>query len=385
MRIAAADHLAAGSSAAAQLRDYVAQVAPRVRALWGTSHSLAARLAWQRALNEGGWAAPGWPVQYGGRGLGPRDRVACSLQLALADVPLLGGVLGLNNVGPALMAFGTVQQQASLPKILSTEELWCQGFSEPEAGSDLASLRSQAVADGDEFVINGQKIWTSEGMQATHCLLLARTDPAAPKHQGISAFTVNMSSPGIQRRVIRQIDGEAGFAEVFFTDVRVPRASLLGSLNGGWPVTMATLAHERAGVISMAAELEYKVSKRLLAALAKLSASVGGARSAILREQVARWYASARVAGLLGMQALAAEEREPAEGAHASLIKLIWADTMQRVAETLWELEADDAGYSEAAANYLFSRGATIAGGTTEILKNLAGERVLGLAREPRP
>jgi 3-oxochol-4-en-24-oyl-CoA dehydrogenase len=384
MRTAAADHLAAGSPAAVQLRDYVAQVAPRVRAAWGTSRSLAARLAWQQALNEGGWAAPGWPVQYGGRGLGPRDRVACSLQLALADVPLLGGVLGLNNVAPALMAFGTVQQQASLPKILSTEELWCQGFSEPEAGSDLASLRTQAVPDGDEFVVNGQKIWTSEGMQATHCLLLARTDPGAPKHQGISAFTVDMSRPGIQRREIRQIDGEAGFAELFFTDVRVPRASLLGPLNGGWPVTTATLAYERAGVISMAAELEYKVSKQLLAALTSLAASAGGARSALLRERVARCYASARVAGLLGMKALDAEEREAAEGAYASLIKLIWADTMQQVAETLWELEADGGSYGEAAANYLFSRGATIAGGTTEILKSLVGERVLGLAREPR-
>jgi alkylation response protein AidB-like acyl-CoA dehydrogenase len=385
MRTAAADHLAASSPAAAQLRDYLALVAPQVRAEWGTSHSLAARLAWQRALNEGGWAAPGWPAEYGGRGLGVRDRVACSLQLALADVPLLGGVLGLNNVAPALMAFGTSQQQASLPKILSTEELWCQGFSEPEAGSDLASLRTRAVSEGDEFVVNGQKIWTSEGMQATHCLLLARTDPAAPKHQGISAFTVDMSSPGIQRREIRQINGDTGFAEVFFTDVRVPRASLLGPLNGGWPVTVATLAHERAGVISMAAELEYKVSKQLLAALARQPASAGGARSVILRERVARCYASARVAGLLGMRALDAGEREPADGASQSLIKLIWADTMQQVAETLLELEADGGSYSEAAASYLYSRGATIAGGTTEILKSLAGERVLGLAREPRP
>ena len=392
MRTAAADQLAGGSPAAGQLRDYLTQVAPQVRAEWGTSHSLAARLAWQRALNEGGWAAPGWPAEYGGRGLGVRDRVACSLQLALADVPQLGGVLGLNNVGPALIAFGTSQQQASLPKILSTEELWCQGFSEPEAGSDLASLRTRAIPNGDEFIVNGQKIWTSEGTQATHCLLLARTDPAAPKHEGISAFTVDMSSPGIRRSEIRQINGEAGFAEVLFTDVRVPRATLLGPLNGGWPVTVATLAHERAGVISMAAELEYKVSKQLLAALARQPVSAGGARSVILRERVARCYASARVAGLLGMQALDAGEREPdageresAQGAQQSLIKLIWADTTQQVAETLLELEADGSSYGEAAASYLYSRGATIAGGTTEILKSLAGERVLGLAREPRP
>jgi alkylation response protein AidB-like acyl-CoA dehydrogenase len=371
------------SGAASQLREFLASVAPGVREQWGADQSLAARLAWHRALYEGGWAAPAWPVEYGGRGLGVRDRVACSLELAYQEVPQLGGVLGLNNVAPALMAFGTPEQKESLPKILSTQELWCQGFSEPEAGSDLAGLRTRAVASGDEFVVNGQKIWTSEGLEATHCLLLARTDPDAPKHAGISAFTLDMSTPGIERREIKQINGEAGFAEVFFTDVHVPATQLLGPLNKGWSVTVTTLAHERAGVIAMAAELEHRVSKQLLGALAEHSALSSGARSVLLRERIARCYADARIAGLLGMKALEEAERGAAEGAQQSLIKLVWATTMQEVAETMLEVEPSTIA-SEAVDSYLFSRATTIAGGTTEILKSLAGERVLGLAREPR-
>jgi alkylation response protein AidB-like acyl-CoA dehydrogenase len=372
------------SAPAAELRDFLAASAPLVRAQWGNDQSLQARLAWQRALNEGGWAAPGWPVQFGGRGLGVRDRVACSLELAYAEVPQLGGVLGLNNVAPALMAFGTPEQQASLPRILSTEELWCQGFSEPEAGSDLAGLRTQAVAAGDEFIVNGQKTWTSEGVEATHCLLLARTNPGAPKHAGISAFTVDMNSPGIERREIKQINGDARFAEIFFTDVRVPASNLLGPLDKGWSVTVTTLAHERAGVIAMAAELEHRVGKQLLGALAGQSTTASGFRSALMRERIARCYADARIAGLLGTQALESAERGAPEGAQQSLIKMVWATTMQEVAETMLELQPS-ARYTDVADAYLFSRATTIAGGTTEILKSLAGERVLGLAREPKP
>lgn len=376
--------LASESSAVVELAAVLERVAPKVRAEWGSDRSLAARLAWQRALAEEGWAAPGWPVEHGGRGLGVRDRVACSLELARAGVPHLGGVLGLNNVGPALMTFGTTEQKASLPRILSTEELWCQGFSEPEAGSDLASLRTRAVLEQDEFVINGQKIWTSEGMDATHCLLLVRTDPAAPKHAGISALTVRMDTPGIERREIRQIDGQAGFAEVFFTDVRVPATALLGPLNQGWAVTVTTLAHERAGVISMAAELEHNVREQLLTALARMDDGKGSARTSQLRERIARCYGDARIAGLLGVEALAQAERGAEEGAQQSLIKLVWSSTTQSVAETLFDLDPGGGAFTDAAEQYLFTRATSIAGGTTEILKSLAGERVLGLPREPR-
>ncbi|MCW2529091.1 MAG: hypothetical protein JWM76_3951 [Pseudonocardiales bacterium] len=375
----------ADSPAVAELSAHLVEITPALRAEWGDNNrTFPARLAWQRALHAVGWAAPAWPVEQGGLALGVRDRVACALKLAEAGASHMAGILGLNNVGHALMAFGSDAQKASLPKILSTEEIWCQGFSEPEAGSDLASLRTRAEIDGDDFVINGQKIWTSEGMHATDMLLLARTDPNAAKHAGISAITLDMNSPGIERREIKQITGESDFAEVFFTDVRVPVKNLLGPLNGGWGVTTATLAHERAGVITMAAEMEYNVGKQLLAALSGPNAPSEGARAVVLREKIARCFADARVAGLLGAQALADAERGAPVGAQQSLIKLVWADTMQRVAETLFELESTGGDYSPSAQNYLFSRGTSIAGGTTEILKSLAGERVLGLPREPR-
>jgi alkylation response protein AidB-like acyl-CoA dehydrogenase len=380
----ATEGLTSASSAAAELGSVLDKVSPALFEQWGSSRRLPARLAWQRALHQFGWVAPAWPMEFGGRGLGIRDRVACSLKLAEHAVPPLGGILGLQNVGYALMAFGTPAQKESLPKILSTEELWCQGFSEPEAGSDLASLRTRAVADGDEFVINGQKVWTSEGMDATHCLLLARTDPTAPKHNGISAFTLEMNSPGIERRPIKQITGDSDFAEVFFTDVRVPVENLLGPLNGGWGVTTTTLAHERAGVIGMAAEMEFNVNQQLLGALAANSAPSGGSRSVLLREKIARCYGDARIAGLLGMAALSEAERGGSEGAQQSLIKLIWSSTMQELSETLLELDSSAATASPAAISYLHTRGTSIAGGTTEILKSLVGERVLGLAREPR-
>jgi len=381
----AASKLAASSPAGSELNAVLREISPALREQWGDSRVLPARMAWQQALHRHNWVAPAWPIEYGGRGLSIRERVACSLVLAENRVPPMGGILGIQNVGYALMAFGTPAQKASLPKILSTEELWCQGFSEPEAGSDLASLRTRAIADGDEFVVNGQKIWTSEGMNATHCLLLARTDPAAPKHQGISAFTVDMTTPGIECRPIRQITGESDFAEVFFSDMRVPAANLLGPLNGGWGVTTTTLAHERAGVIGMAAEMEVNVTNQIVAVLSGDSNIGQGASSVVLRERMARCYANARVAGLLGMAALQEAEAGGAEGAQQSLIKLIWSSTTQEVSRTLLEVHGSGNAASSASTSYLYGRGATIAGGTTEILKSLAGERVLGLAREPRP
>jgi alkylation response protein AidB-like acyl-CoA dehydrogenase len=373
------------SSAVTELRAYLATVVDKVRADTAGGSAFDVRRAWQRALADGGWAALAWPVEAGGRGLDVRDQVACGLELAVAGVPVLAGVLGINNVGPALMAFGTPEQQASLPKILTTEEIWCQGFSEPEAGSDLASLRTRAVRDGDEFVIDGQKIWTSEGMQGTNMLLLARTDPDAAKHHGISAFTLSLDTPGIERRPIRQISGESDFAEVFFDDVRIPASALLGPVNGGWGVTTTTLGHERAGVIGLAAQLEYDVTRRVSAALA---GERGGANagSALLRQQIARTYAEARIAGQLGMRALADAERGAAPGAEQTLIKLSWSSATQRLAKTLLEVDPNAAlEVNETSTQYLRSFATSIAGGTTEVLKNLVGERVLGLPREPRP
>src|SRR5690606_37318068 len=212
---------------------HVRELQPAYQQKWGDDDSFAARLDWQRRLHEAGWIAPQWPAEFGGRGLDIVDQVMCDRVLAELRAPLLAGILGVNNVAPTLMRYGTPEQQQHLQAIQAGTEIWCQGFSEPGAGSDLAGLRTKAVLDGDEVVIDGQKIWTSEGMEATHCLLLVRTDPQAAPHKGISALLVPMDSPGITRRPITQITGEGGFAEVFFDSVRVPRSALLGPLNEG--------------------------------------------------------------------------------------------------------------------------------------------------------
>jgi alkylation response protein AidB-like acyl-CoA dehydrogenase len=235
---------ATGSDRLAPLREFLDVELPAFEQQWGPDRTFPALLDWQRRLHAVGWVAPAWPVEIGGQGLGVADQVECALLLASAGAPHAAGILGLQNVGPTLAAVGNAEQRAHLPKILSGEDIWCQGFSEPDAGSDLASLRCSARSDGDDFVIDGQKVWTSQGMEATHCQLLVRTDPEAPKHRGISALAIPLDLPGIDRRPLRQITGEADFAEVFFTGVRVPQSALLGSLNEGWRVTMTTLAHE---------------------------------------------------------------------------------------------------------------------------------------------
>jgi alkylation response protein AidB-like acyl-CoA dehydrogenase len=341
------------------------------------------RLAWQQRLHAAGWIAPHWPEEFGGKGLGIVDQVEYDRVLGSRRAPVtFAGVLGLNNVAPTLMRFGTPEQQQHLARIQSTEEIWCQGFSEPSSGSDLASLRTRARIEGDgedrEFVINGQKVWTSEGMEATHCLLLVRTDPDAPAHKGISALLVPLDTPGITRRPITQITGEGGFAEMFFDDVRVPGSALLGPLNEGWMVTMTTLAFERAGVIMMASRLEQEVED--------VFAEFDGqdldesARLALIDRLV-----EARTLGLLGQRALSTIARKGAPGPEHSVIKLVWSRTAQAIADTRLSVAgplalAGDAGLG-ARTGALGSRAMTIAGGTTEVMKNILAQQVLRLPR----
>lgn len=360
--------------AALELRAYLGKTLPAYRARWGDDGSFDALLAWQRLLHEGGWAAPSWPVEFGGRGLGVVDRVQCDQELASADAPLAAGVLGLQNVGPALMMFGSPVQQESLPRILSGDEIWAQGFSEPEAGSDLAALRTRADQVDGGFLVNGQKVWTSVGMEATHALVLVRTDRDAPKHRGISALLVDLSSPGIERRPLRQITGEEGFAEIFFTDVLVPASGLLGPLNDGWTVTTRTLGYERTGVINNAARLEREV-RQVVA-----EADVG---DPLLRDELVRRWMEARLVGLMGARALAALDEGQRPGAEQSIIKFGWSMTTSKLGETLLEVAGAQALLADTPAvrRFLRSRSATIAAGTTEVLKNLLAERVLGLPR----
>ena len=366
--------VAGPNSPAQELRAYLEKVVPGYRAQWGAGSSFEAALAWQRLLAEGGWAAPSWPVGAGGRGLGVVERVACDAELARVDGPMAAGVLGLQNVGPALILFGNDEQKTSLPRILSGEEIWCQGFSEPGAGSDLAALSTRAVIDGDDFVVNGQKTWTSAGMHATHMMLLARTDPAAAKHRGISVLLVPMDTPGIDRRPLRQLTGEAEFAEVFFTDVRVPRSALLGPLHDGWRVTMTTLGYERSGVISMAARLQREV-EQIVAGLR--------VQDPLLRDEVVRRWIDARLTGLLGARALAGMGEGGRPGAEQSVIKFAWSRATADLGETLLRLQGSDGllGGDPAVFRFLSSRASTIAAGTTEVMKNLLAERVLGLPK----
>jgi alkylation response protein AidB-like acyl-CoA dehydrogenase len=370
------------TSPAQELAAFVDEALPAFAQQWGDDRGFEARLDWQRRLHAGGWVAPSWPVEIGGRGIGVADRVACDIVLAERKAPTIAGILGVNNVGPTLAAWGTDEQRAHLPKILAGEEIWCQGFSEPEAGSDLAGLRMSALRDGDEFVVNGQKIWTSQGMQADYCQLLVRTDPSAGKHKGISALVVPLDLPGIERRPLRQINGEADFAEVFFEDVRVPVENLLGPENDGWRVTMTTLSHERAGVIAMSAMLESD-ARTLLADHPR-----DGERplAPALRDEVVQRYIEARVLGVMGENSLALAEAGGRPGPEQSVIKLSWSLLSQRLSETRLAVEGlpgVTGGVPSAAGSFLGSRASTIAGGTTEVMKNILAERVLGLPKEP--
>jgi alkylation response protein AidB-like acyl-CoA dehydrogenase len=360
----------------AELAAFLDGQLPAHRREWGTDTTMPARVAWQRRLAAGRWVGLHWPVAYGGRGLSITERIACDSELARRDTPPAAGLLGLANVGPTLIAAGTQQQHAHLPAILDATEIWCQGFSEPDAGSDLASLRTTARQDGDGFVVSGRKIWTTNGMDATHCMLLARTGPPGSRHKGISAFVFPLDLPGIERRPIQQMDGCAEFAEMTFEDVSLPGSALLGPLNEGWRVAMTTLAYERVGVISQAAGLE----QRVLAAVA--SASDGG--DPVVRDELARRLVEGQVLGMLGEQALAELNAGGAPGPQHSLIRLAQGLLRQKLAETLAMASGPRlmaGGSPEAARELLASRSVSIAAGTREILKTLVAEQVLGLPR----
>lgn len=365
---------------AAELRPVVAGIMRRHREQWGDSKQWEALVSFQRELGKAGWGAPQWPVDAGGRGLGVVDTLACDTEFALVKAPQRIAVFGTNNVGPTINAYGTDQQKVHLAAILNGDEFWCQGFSEPDNGSDLAGLRTRAEITDDGFIVNGQKVWTSIGLNATHCMLLVRTDVEAPKHQGISALLVPMDTPGLTRRPIRQINGEAEFAELFFEDMFVPMTALLGPLHEGWRVTMATLGFERAGVISVAGKLVDEV-------MAMVHSPAVTTATATLRNRVLDTYISARILQWMGNRALANINDATAAGAASSLIKQTFSLLSQQFAEVSADLAGIDviAGLApDAAHRLLTSRASTIAGGTTEVMKNLLGERNLGLPREPR-
>ena len=365
----------------AELRAWLSEhLTPEVAAV-GDRHlegdSLKVVRAWNRTLADGGWAAPAWPVEHGGRDAGVDEQLAYLEEMSRVRAPGPVNVIGVSNIAPAIMRFGTPEQQARfLQPMLRGDEIWSQGMSEPDAGSDLASLRTAAVEEGDHFVINGQKTWNSLGHYADWCQLYVRTDPSAKKHAGITCFLVDMRTPGIEARPITTITGDHTFAELFFTDARVPRSAMLGPLHGGWGVAMTTLSYERAGV----ARLHLSLARRLDDLLAD-PRTRAGRKDPVLRERLARVYASVRCMRYLTERSLS--DPAGAAGAGGSLAKLSWAHCDQELGNLAVDLIGLDALGAEDywADNLLAVRQASIAGGTTEINQNIVGEHVLGLPR----
>lgn len=352
------------------------------------------RLEWERKLFTGGWNGINWPKKYGGRGATLVELAIFAEEMARAGAPDGLNIIGRNLTGTTLLHHGTEAQRARfLPKILSGEEVWCQGFSEPNAGSDLASIRCLARRDGEHFVINGQKIWTSFAQYAQWCILLARTDPTLPKHKGISFLLVDMKSPGISIRPLRQISGESEFNETFFNDVKIPIENLVGDLNGGWNIAMTTLAYERGPEDGLARQIRFKHElDRLLDTLSTLKRGRGVAiDDPVVRDKLAQSVIEVEIMRLSCLRSFSRSIRGQQVGAEASVTKLYWSHVAQKLYETALEslgpqapitrgdpLSPADGRYQ---LSFLHSRAFTIYSGTSEIQRNIIAERVLGLPK----
>ncbi len=336
--------------------------------------------AWSRTLFDGGWAAVSWPARFGGHDAGVEEQLAYHEEMARAQAPGPVNVIGVSNIAPAIMQFGTPDQtERFLTPMLRGDEIWCQGMSEPDAGSDLASLRTSAVLDGDVFVVNGQKTWNSLGRFADWCQLYVRTDPAARKHKGISCLLVDMKTPGIDVRPVRTMAGDLTFSDLFFDNVRVPAAALLGPLHEGWRVAMATLSAERAGVAKMHLGLSRRFDQMLHDA--RHSPAL---EDPVCRDRIAALYCEIACMRWTTTRDLEAVGRGAApSAAGGSATKLMWARIDQELAELAVRLMGLDGLCGRWARNLMSSRSASIAGGTTEINRNIVAEHGLGLPREP--
>ena len=344
---------------------------------------------WQRRLHEAGYVGLLWPRDYGGRGARPIAQAILNEELARARAPQLVNRVGVNNTGPTLIAHGTeAQKRRLLPKILSAEEIWCQLFSEPGAGSDLAALRTRAEPAGDGFRVTGQKVWTSYAQFSKWAILLTRTDPSLPKHRGITYFVLDMESPGVTIRPLRQITGSTEFSEVFLEDVFVPREHVVGHVNRGWEIAMATLAHERGTGFAFKEQVLQKIAVEDVKRLARTHGLAGDPR---VRQAVAQAWIDVEIMGLMNRRTLTRLERGEEPGPESSLVKLFWASLTQRIHQLATEIEGpyaqlvagspravEDGRWQQA---FLWSRVGAIAGGTSEVQANIIAQRILGLPR----
>ena len=352
--------------------------------------TLARRIAWQKKMHAAGWVGISWPTEYGGRGAGFMQQVIFDEEYFRARGPILPCASGIGLLGPTLIHWGTEEQkQRYLPKILSADEIWCQGYSEPGAGSDLASLRTRAIDRGDHFVVNGQKVWTSGAHFADWCFLLVRTDPDAPKHHGISYLLVDMKTPGVTVRPLVLLNGHRHFNEVFFEDVVVPKENLVGQLNEGWKVTTTTLMFERGG----AGGRDHAAQIARLVELAKKfpTRQEPAWDDSHIRQQLAQLMIDAKALQVTRLRGLTRRLRGEPPGPEGSILKLFGSELATRIADfssTLLgpyaTLEVATEAVPDAerwAHRVLGARQYTIAGGTSEIQRNIIGERVLGLPR----
>ncbi|MGE0825853.1 MAG: acyl-CoA dehydrogenase [Candidatus Binatia bacterium] len=348
---------------------------------------------WQRQLHDGGYLGLSWPKEYGGRGASMIELAIFNEEMARVEAPGPLNVLGLSMAGPTIIVHGTEQQkQRYLRKILNCEEIWCQGFSEPGSGSDVASIRTKAELRGDEFIVNGQKVWTSLAQIADWCMLLVRTDPDAPKHRGLSYILVDMKSPGVTVRPLRQMTGESEFNEVFFEEVHVPRANLVGELHNGWGVALTTLMNER-GTASFGTQARFRIIYENLVELARKS-QVNGQEATHdpgIRQQLAQHLIDVEILKHNCYRNFTRLLRGETPGPEGSILKLWWSELNQRMQETamqlegsygqlmresLWAIESGRWQY-----HFLRSRGNTIEAGTSEIQRNIIAERVLKMPK----
>ncbi len=360
---------------------------------------------WTAKLFDGGWICASWPVEYGGKGLSLLEQVVLNEEFARAGAPLRADFFGDTLVGPTLLQWGTEEQKKQfISGILRGEIAWCQGFSEPDAGSDLASLKTRAELDGDEWVVNGQKVWTTQAQYADYIFLLARTDANAPKHAGISYLLVPMRQEGVEVRPIRQIDGTEEFNEVFFTNARCPKENVVGGVNNGWKVAMTTLGFERGTSSTTGHRRFLKEFDQIL----DLARTRGRTADPLIRQRLARSWSKIKIMQINGLRTLT----DALEGTHATARlsacnKMFWSEAHQ---ETLLlamdilgmagQILLGDAGgdapvaggrrssvrypVDDIQSSYFFSRSETIWGGAAEIQRNIVGERALGLPKEPK-
>jgi alkylation response protein AidB-like acyl-CoA dehydrogenase len=377
-----------------EVRDWLAENVPsRPHPLDGEEAKLF-DLAWQRLQYDGGWAGINWPVEYGGRGLGLFEQIIWFEEYARAGAPFIGRCfVGINHGGPTLIVRGDEAQKSyHLPRILRGETVWCQGFSEPGAGSDLAGIKTHGRVEGDELVVNGSKIWTSYAHQADWQELLCRTDPAAERHKGLSWVICDMHTPGITVRPIRLMSGQVDLCQVFYDDVRIPLSNVVGGLNNGWSVAMSTLGFER-GTGFIAEQVEQAIRVEALIERARERTGPDG-RPILANEKIAEELATlrAQVTALQSMTYRTISEiaRTDAPGAESSLIRLFTAETSQRIARCDMEIMGVDMlsfsygvndGRDEHIKDYLYNFANTIAGGSAQIQRDIIGERVLGLPR----